>query len=209
MLLLTYRPTMLSFSLSFSVSLLVRLARGLWCDFSRLWPIVLALAEFMKRPWGSQAVPATSGSWSKQLGRIPTGPAQLNRVLDASLVLNATLDWGFSEVCLSEGCYWGSCVHSGWHELGWGGFEVDGYSFRRASVWCELSFGEMFVWCDIAACSSACGGCEGWLRARHRRTLLDKRNMLPATSPVWSQLCVSYLILEPKGRITPCIKKSW
>lgn len=152
MLLLTYRPTMLSFSLSFSVSLLVRLARGLRCDFSRLWPIVLALAEFMKRPWGSQAVPATSGSWSKQLGRIPTGPAQLNRVLDASLVLNTTLDWGFSEVCLSEGCYWGSCVHSGWHELGWGG----------GLRWMDIALGER-----LSDVNSALGKCLCDVTLRH------------------------------------------
>lgn len=62
------------------------------------------------------------------------------------------------------------------------------------------------MWCDIAACSKACGGSEGWLRARLRWTLLDKRNKLLAKSSVWSQLCVSYLILGPKGHITLCLK---
>lgn len=86
----------------------------------------------------------------------------------------------------------------------WAG--VDGFSFRR----CKPSFGEMFVWCDIAASGSARGGwgaCKGWPRARHRRTLLDKRYTLQATSSVWSQLCLSYLIPALRGRFTPCMKK--
>lgn len=49
---------------------------------------------------------------------------------------------------------------------------LDGYSFRRASDWCELSWGETFVWCDIA---------DEWLSAWRLRGLAEgQTQMKPA-----------------------------
>ena len=198
---LTYHPMLFSFSPSLSVSFFFWPVwhRAVWCDFSQLWSHCFTLAGSRKRPWGIRAGPATSGSRSAQQDHTRPGSAQ-NGPRMPLLFLTSRWRRDFRKwVRLRDPREAAVCVAV---------VEVDGHSLKRLSVWCESSFREMFVWCDIAACSSACGGCEGWLRARHRRTLLDKRNMLPATSSVWSQLCVSYLILEPKGRITSCVKKN-
>lgn len=64
--------------------------------------------------------------------------------------------------------------------------------------------------CDVTLrrAARACGGCEGWLGGWRRWKLPDKENMLAATSPAWSQLCVSHWILEPRGGITGRIHNS-
>lgn len=50
-----------------------------------------ALAESMKRPRGSQAAPATSGSRSERLSRTRPAPARPRRVQDVSVALEAAL----------------------------------------------------------------------------------------------------------------------
>lgn len=98
MLMLTYHPTLLSLS----VPLLVSLALGLCCDFSQLWPIVSPLAEPEKAPLKSGSA---SYKWFliQEAQQNLTDPAQLKLVQDVPVILNSTLDGGFTEFCLSEG----------------------------------------------------------------------------------------------------------
>lgn len=80
--------------------------------------------------------------------------------------------------------------------------EVEGCSWPMQA---RLGWNVCAMWCRAAR---ACGGCEGWLGAWRRWKLPDKENMLAATSPAWSQLCVSHWILEPRGGITGRIHNS-